>query len=202
MISVNENKVRESISLFSGNINSAFILVCDLGDSLDFDLDFNFSSSNSLQRFTNVVRNMIQKNIIEKPGKSGRTLILNDRSVLQLLVGRKYLSAGCSMNGLDGYLVGMPTEELYNRLFAKQLPDIDRITRRNLSSSESPDDAQIIPIEIDKKLEKQFPLYHYVKVKPDFYLHVKAGKYTENEIREMVSLLTQYLEDKAESVPY
>lgn len=199
---MNENKIRESISLFSGNINSAFILICQLGDSLEFDLDFNFSSSNSSQRFTNVVRNMIQKGIVEKPVKSGRTLILDERSVLQLLVGRKYLGAGCSMNSLAGYLVGMPTEELYSRLFAKQLPDIDRITRRNLSSSEPPDDTQIIPIEIDKKLEKQFPLYHYVKVKPDLYLHVKVGKYAENEIREMVALLTQYLEDKSESVPY
>lgn len=202
MISVNESNVREAISSFSGNINSAFILVCDLGDSLDFDLDFNFSSSNSLQRFTNIVRNMIQKNIIEKPGKSGRTLILNERSVLQLLVGRKYLSAGCSMNGLDGYLVEMPTEELYNRLFMKQLPDIEKITSRNLSSSEPPDDTQIIPTEIDKKIEKQYPLYHYIKVKPDLFIHVKTGKYTENELSDMVAILTQYLEDKAEAVPY
>ena len=106
------------------------------------------------------------------------------------------------MNGLDGYLVGMPTDELYNRLFAKQVPDIDRITRRSLSSSESQDDDQIIPIEIDKKIEKQYPLYHYIKIKPDLFIHVKTGKYTENELGDMVAILTQYLEDKAESVPY
>ena len=188
---MDENKVRDAISSFSGNINSAFILVCDLGDSLDFDLDFNFSSSNSLQRFTNVVRNMIQKGIVEKPVKSGRTLILDERSVLQLLVGRKYLGAGCSMNSLAGYLVGMSTDDLYDLLFAKQLPDIDKITRRGMTSSEPSENTQTIPIEINKKIEKQFPLYHYVKVKPDLYLHIKAGKFTESELNDMVTLLTQ-----------
>lgn len=195
-------KVKEAISSFSGNITAAFGLVYDLGKNLDFDMDFNFSSSNSLPRFTNVIRNMIQKGIVEKPVKSGRTLILDERSILQLLVGRKYLGAGCSMNALTGYLVGMSTDDLYDRLFVKQLPDIDRITRRSLSSSESMDDTQTIPIEIDKKIEKQFPLYHYVKIKPDLYLHVKVGKYAENELRDMVALLTQYLENRSESVPF
>lgn len=195
---MDEKKIREAISSFSGNINSAFILTCDLGDSLDFDLDFNFSSSNSLQRFTNVVRNMIQKGIVEKPVKSGRTLILDERSVLQLLVGRKYLGAGCSMNVLAGYLVGMTTDQIYDRLFAKQLPDIDKLARRNFISLERPDVKAALEKAGDELMTK-YPVYHYIKIKPDLYLHLKIGKYSPSEMDEMVSLLIGFLEGKTRS---
>ena len=197
-----ENKTREAISSFSGNINAAFTLIQNLNRGLDFDLGIYFDSSNSVQRFTNMVRNMIQKEIIEKPVKSGRSLILDERSILQLLVGRKYLASGCSMNALSGYLVGMTTEELYERLFTAQLPDIDKLARRSLSFSDLRDDTPMEPDEIDKKFEKKYPLYHYVKVKPDLYLHLKAGRYNEQELNDMVLLLKRFFEDSAKTEPY
>ena len=197
-----ENKIREAISSFSGNINAAFSLIQKLKQDLDLDLGFYFDSSNSSQRFTNMVRNMIQKEIIEKPVKSGRSLILDERSILQLLVGRKYLASGCSMNALSGYLVGMTTEELYERLFTAQLPDIDKLARRSLSFSDLRDDTPIEPDEIDKKFEKKYPLFHYIKVKPDLYLHVKAGRYNEQELNDMVLILKRFFEDSAKTEPY
>ena len=197
-----ENKTREAISSFSGNINAAFTLIQNLNRGLDFDLGIYFDSSNSVQRFTNMVRNMIQKQIIEKPVKSGRSLILDERSILQLLVGRKYLASGCSMNALSGYLVVMTTGELYERLFTAQLPDIDKLARRSLSFSDLRDDTPIEPDEFDKKFEKKYPLFHYVKVKPDLYLHVKAGRYNEQELNDMVLILKRFFEDSTKTEPY
>lgn len=196
---MDQDKIKQTISAFSGNINSAFMLIEGLNGKLDFELDFNFDSSTALQRFTNLVRNMIQKGIIDKPVKSGRTLILDERSILQLLVGRKYLGAGCSMNSLEGYLANMPTDELYDRLFTKQLPDIEKLARRSQQPYLLPNDTETFPCKIDK-YERNFPLYHYIKIKPDFHLHIKSGKYSANEINDIVNLIENYFENQQSTI--
>lgn len=183
---MDEIQIRKVISAFSGNINSAFMLVEGLSGELGFDLEFNFDSSTALQRFTNLVRNMIQKGIVDKPVKSGRTLILDDRSILQLLVGRKYLSAGCSMASLDGYLIGLSTESLYERLFTKQLPDVDKLARRAGDSSSSTDS------DVGTS-GGSYTGYYHAKVNPHLTIQFKAGKFSPDEMDEMVILLKSHL---------
>ncbi len=136
VMAMDEKELKRVISGFSGNIQAVYNLTRELYDKLGFDLDFNFDSTTASQRFTNLVRNMVGKGLVQKPAKLGRTLIFDERSFLQLIVARKYLGAGCSMLALAGYLVDMPTDEIYERLFAKQLPDIDKVARRSASALE------------------------------------------------------------------
>ena len=102
------------------------------------------------------------------------------------------------MNALAGYLVEMPTDELYERLFAKQLPDIDKIARRNFISIERPDVKAALE-KAENEYLARYPVYHYIKIKPDLYLHVRADKYLPSQIDEMVSLLTGFLEGQKRS---
>lgn len=195
---MNEKEIRNIISLFSGNIDTAFNLTNKLLDDLKIDLGINFKSSNALQKYTNMIRNMISRGIITQPIKSGRSLILNGRNLLELLVARRYLLAGCSMDSLSGYLVDVATEDIFDRLFAKQLPDIEKIARRNFISINRPDVKAALE-KAGEKLEKKYPIYHYIKVKPDIYLHLKVGKFLTSELEEMVSLLTEYLEGRSKT---
>jgi hypothetical protein len=187
---MDENELKLVISRFSGNIQAVYNLTRELYDKLGFDLDFNFESSNASQRFTNLVRNMVGKGLVQKPAKLGRTLIFDERSFLQLIVARKYLGAGCSMLALAGYLVDMPTDEIYERLFAKQLPDIDKVARRNASSLSA---KKSLLSNSEDQSERKFPLYHHIKIKPGLFLQAQTGKFTLGELDKMASILEKYV---------
>ena len=191
---MNEIELKLVISRFSGNIQGVYNLTRELQDKIGFELDFNFDSSTASQRFTNLVRNMVSKGLVQKPKKIGRTLIFDERTFLQLIVARKYLSAGCSMNAMAGYLVDMPTEEIYQRLFTKQLPDIDKVASRNTISVDQPEVHKPLA-KACRRLEKEYPIYHYIMVKPDLFLQAKVDKYQPSELEAMVCLLEQYVAD-------
>jgi len=191
VIDVNEKELRNSISSFSGNIQAMFSLTQDLRKHLDFDLDINFDSTNSLQRFTNIVRNMISRGVISKPLKSGRTLIFDEASYLQLLTARKYLVSGCSFDSLEGYLVGLSTDEIYDRLFAAQLPDIDKLTKRSLAASiRNRSEPSSEPSSFGPNL------YHHIKVGTGLILLAQQERYTEDEIFDLVDMLKKYVSER------
>ena len=184
-----DEELKRKISNFTGNIQGAFSLTQELYPDFNFDLDINFDSSMSVQKFTNMVRNMISRGLIQQPNKSGRTLILDERSFLELIVARKYLAAGCSMNSLSGYLTQMSTDEIYNRLFAKQLPDIEEVINRPfILGRKNQSQPEILEVHsTDRKL------YHHIKVGSGLYLFVQHGPYSEAEIHEMVTGLEKFV---------
>lgn len=189
-----EAGLREVISNFSGNIQAAHTFARYLKEEFEVDLDINFDSTNSLQRFTNIVRNMITRNVIQKPRKAGRTLIMDERSFLQLVVARMYLAAGCSLDSLAGYMVDMPTNDIYDRLFAEtQLPDVSKLTEQ-LSDSTKRSRGNASKSELGETNPR---LYHHVKVDTGLFLLAKAGEYEELEVLRMVALLKDYLDDRA-----
>lgn len=183
-----DDEIKLRISKFSGNIQAAYNLTQELHSEFNFDLDINFDSTNSFQRFTNMVRNMISRGLIQQPNKSGRTLILDERFFLQFIVARKYLSAGCSMNSLSGYLTEMPTDEIYNRLFAKQLPDIEKVAHR-LSISRQMHEG---PRQTTKLISED-KLYHHIKIGTGLFLLVQHGPFSEAEIHKMVTGLEKFV---------
>ena len=192
----NTESIREAVSSFTGSVPKAYVTILELKDELGFDLDFNFNAANGLQRFTTMVRNMIQRKVIGRPIKSGRSSILNETTLLQILVSRKYLNEGCGMGSLAGYLTKLSPDDLYDRLFAKQLPDIDKVASR-ISADRSDAQAALTTSEADFK--KQYPVYYYIKVKPDLFIHVKSDKYRTDELEAMVSLLAEYLDGRTKS---
>ena len=188
------NKLQKVISSFSGNIQAAYNLAKYLRYEFGVDFDINFDSTNSLQKFTNVVRNAISRNVIQRPLKAGRSSILGERELLQLVVARLYLSAGCSLDSLSGYLVDMPTDKIYERLFAEtQLPDIHKLTKQ-LSDSTQRKRSNVSRSELGEPNPR---LYHHIKVHTGLFLFAKAGDYEELEVMEMVDLLKNHLEERA-----
>jgi len=169
----------------------------ELYDSFNFDMNFNFESSNSVQKFTNMVRNMISGELVKKPIKSGRSLILAELEFLQLIVARKYLAAGCSMKDLAGFLLEMEVEELYDRLFTKQLADITKVAGRVVKTVKvdwghyDPSKSTLDSIAALKDASKD--LFHHIKVGTGLYLHVKHGKFGQSDIEKMIADLKQYL---------
>jgi len=187
---MNDENLRRIIAEFSGNIAAGYNLARTLREEFDVDLDINFDSTSSPQRFTNIVRNMISRNVIQRPIKAGRTLILREREFLQLVVARKYMSAGCSLDSLSNYLVEMQTDDIYARLFATHLPDIDKLTRQSSDSdrteSRSSSDLTGGPTALKN-------VFAHVKVDKGLVLQVKLGSYSEKEIYDMVGMLDEYL---------
>ena len=178
--------IRGRIATFSGNIQATFNLTEELHTHFNFDLDLYFSTSNSLQRFTNIVRNMLSRGVIQKPRKSGRNLIFHEMHLLQFLVARKYLDAGCSMDSLSGYLIGLSNDELYDRLFIKQLPDIELVAQRGSAASvaASPPRAKV---EFTRKS------YFNIKIINGLNLLVEQGKFSEDELTEMTTYLERFV---------
>ena len=193
MLIMEPKEIQDVISKFSGKLEATFYLTQDIYKHLGFDLDINFDSSNSLQRFTNMVRNMIGKGLVKKPIKLGRTLIFDERSYLELIVARKYIAAGISMDALSGYLADKTTKEVYERLFAKQLPDIDKLSKKSLVSTQKTRSES----SISGSGEPNPRLYHHVKVDTGLFLLAKAGEYEELEVMEMVVLLKNHLKERA-----
>ena len=187
-----EKELRDKISKFSGNILSCYSMTRELHKEFKFDLDINFDSTNSVQRFTNMVRNMVSRKLIEKPTKLGRNLIFDERSFLQLIVARKYLSSGSNMESLSGFLEGKSNDELYERLFANQLSDFEEVTKSRFSkaSVEKALSAQeVFPLG-DNVLLRQF------KIKAGLFLQVREGMLSQNELSDMVHMLKEYLENR------
>ena len=123
-------EVGDIINKFCGNIPSTFKVLRDIYEKFGMTPESVIFYFNSLQRFTNIFRNMLIKNIMNKPIKCGRNLIINENILLQFIVARKYLNAGCSMDSLSGYLINMSNNALYDRLFTKHLPDIEKIVNQ------------------------------------------------------------------------
>ena len=194
-------QLKDMISGFSGNIQSSYSFLKKVHDKLNFSLGLDFSSSNSLIRYTNMVRNFIGRELIEKPLKSGRNLILNERTLLQLLVARKYLGSGCSMDSLSGYLIEMPLDALYERLFAPQIPDIETLTTRVMAQKsacaykepETTNSSKLVRTERRKRL------FEHVPISADFYLVVRDGLFSEDELEEMKGLLAKFKKSKNKS---
>ena len=182
----NTESIREAVSSFKGTVPKAYVTILELKDELGFDLDFNFNAANGLQRFTTMVRNLIQREVIDRPIKSGRSSILNETTLLQILVSRKYLNEGCGMESLAGYLTQLSLEELYARLFARQLPDIDTVAGRSgRSSSTSFDSDQSAYNSFDSSPAGRNELYRYIKIGAGMYLHIQEGRYSLGEIEEI-----------------
>ena len=193
-----EKEIRNAISSFSGNLLAAYNLAEYLNEKYSLDLDFNFNSSNSVSKFTNIIRNMISRSVIQRPTKAGRSLILSEREFLQIAVARKYLLSGCSLDSLTGYLVDMPTDAIYDRLFSEtQLPDIHKLTKK-LSDSTQRSRSNVSRSELGEPNPR---LYHHVKVDTGLFLLAKAGEYEEVEVMEMVVLLNNHLKERAKRQP-
>lgn len=194
----NIDSIRNKLAGFMGNIPKTCDIIQSLKDDLRFDLDIRFNASNRLERFTNIVRNLVRLGVIDRPLKSGRSSILNEKILLQILVSRRYLSESVGLTSLSGYLTKLSTEELYDRLFAKQLSDIDKVVGRNTKSV----DRQKVKTALEKEgkdLQAIYPIYHYIKVKPDLFIHVKADRYRTDELKAMVTLLAEYIEGRTKS---
>ena len=170
-------------------------------DRLNFSLELDLSTPNSLIKYTNLVRNMIGRDLIERPLKSGRNLILNERTLLQILVARKYLGSGCSSEVLRGYLTEMPIDALYERLTASQLPDIETLTKRVIAQKsacaykepETTNSSKLVRTERRKRL------FEHVPISADFYLVVRNGLFSEDELEEMKGLLAKFKKSKNKS---
>ena len=195
------SQLKELISGFSGNIQSSYAFLREVHDRLNFSLGLDLSSSNSLIRYTNMVRNFIGRELIERPLKSGRTLILNERTLLQLLVARKYLGSGCSMDSLRGYLTEMPIDALYERLIASQLPDIETVTQRGGVQKSACAYKEQEPTSSLKlvRTERRKRLFEHVPISADFYLVVRDGLCSEDELEEMKGLLAKFKKTKNKS---
>lgn len=185
--------LRDKIFCFSGNIQAAYKFSEEVCSYLNFDLGINFDTSNSFQKFTNMVRNMIGRGLVQKPKKSGRTLILDERTFLQLIVARKYLASGCSMDCLSEYLIEMSIEELYDRLFTAQLPDIELVTQRGGACSNA------LPSRKSDAVVESYSrkLYYNIKISSGVNLLVEQGKLSEEQLSEV----TDYLKRLTSRVP-
>lgn len=185
-----DDQLTKAISTFSGNIQAAYSFISELRTEFNFDLNINFDSSNSLQKFTNMVRTMSSRGLIEKPKKSGRSLILTERNFLQLVLVRKYLGAGCSMNSLEGYLIHVSTENLYSRLFADRLPDIDQVASR--SSVMEKETTHYHGTKSDKTRSERLiapikNLFNHYQVGDDIQLQVRQGSIPKKQINAILS---------------
>lgn len=195
------SQLKELISGFSGNIQSSYAFLQKVHDRLNFSLELDLSTPNSLIKYTNLVRNMIGRDLIERPLKSGRNLILNERTLLQILVARKYLGSGCSSEVLRGYLTEMPIDALYERLFAPQIPDIETLTKRVMAQKsacaykepETTNSSKLVRTERRKRL------FEHVPISADFYLVVRDGLFSEDELEEMKGLLAKFKKGKNKS---
>lgn len=195
------SQLKELISGFSGNIQSSYAFLQKVHDRLNFSLELDLSTPNSLIKYTNLVRNMIGRDLIERPLKSGRNLILNERTLLQILVARKYLGSGCSSEVLRGYLTEMPLDALYERLFVSQLPDIETLTQRVIAQksacaykeTETTNSLKLVRTERRKRL------FEHVPISADFYLVVRDGVFSEDELEEMKGLLAKFKKSKNKS---
>lgn len=173
--------IREDISKFIGNIQAVYTFTKDNKDNFPFELDINFESPNSLQRFTNVIRNMISRGLMDKPSKLGKNLMFNERTYLQLIIVRKYMAAGCSIDSLVGYVTNLTIEDLYVRLFTKQIIDIDKLMQKS-------QEVAVKSIKINNP-----NLCHYIKIDTGLFLLAQQESYTSDEIDIMVDLLKKHL---------
>lgn len=195
------SQLKELISGFSGNIQSSYAFLQKVHDRLNFSLELDLSTPNSLIKYTNLVRNMIGRDLIERPLKSGRNLILNERTLLQILVARKYLGSGCSSEVLRGYLTEMPIDALYERLFAPQIPDIETLTKRVMAQKSACSCKEPETTNSSKlvRTERRKRLFEHVPISADFYLVVRDGLFSEDELEEMKGLLAKFKKGKNKS---
>ena len=180
--------LRDTISKFSGNIESSFYFLEVIHGHLNFDLDINFNTSNSLQKYINMVRNMISRGLVRKPRKSGRTLILDERSFLDFLVARKYLGAGCTMDCVSGYLLEMSLDDIYDRLFVKQLPDIEIVTGRSFAYCRA--ESNTPKLTFSKNSRK---LFYNIKIVTGLNLLVEQGRFSEAKLAEMTTYIEKFV---------
>jgi len=183
---MNDKEIKEKISRFSGNLQAAFALAEVLCTKYGVEFDINFDSSPAFQKFTNMVRNLISKDVISRPMKSGRSLIFDEKTFLQIIVARKYILSGISMENLSGYISELSINELYTRISAERLTDIDTVAgRSNRSSSSFIDSDQIVNYYSDSLPANRSELYRYIKIGTGFYLHIQEGRLSIGDIEEI-----------------
>ena len=132
---------------------------------------------------------MLSRRVIQKPKKSGRNLIFDEACFLHFLVARKYLASGCSMSSLSEYLLDMPIEDLYARLFEKQLPDIELVSQRGSASSAA---ESVVASTPRSKIEFTRKSYFNIKVTDGLNLLVEQGKFSEEDLTEMTTYLERF----------
>ncbi len=185
---MDKDKIQQQIESFYGSLTIAFEFVKDINDDLNIDFGTMLDSDNS-EKFVTFVRNLMSRSIIERPMKSGRSLILTGQNVLQILVARKYLGRGVAMNALKGQIADKPTGELYEKLFAKTLDDVIEITSTYSSS--------LMPEHYNDNEEEQSDsnLFHLIEINDNMKLLIKEGSYMTDKI----STITKYLKRQKRS---
>ena len=72
-------------------------------------------------RWANMVRNYVALGVVKRPEKQGKKLVLDYRTLLEILLARRYLAHGVSLRQLKGKFTSLSLEELEKRLFSPQL---------------------------------------------------------------------------------
>lgn len=180
---MNRDDLQQKIESFYGNMNSALVFIGELNQILNIDFNNIINSTNPEQKGITFIRNLINRNIISRPMKTGRSLLLTGEAILEILVTKRYLNRGVSMNALVGQIAGKPKKELYDKLFADQLTDIVDITSTYSSS--------LIENQGDDIESKQFDsnLFHHHKVNDDLEINVREGAYSDDVIDRVVKYL-------------
>jgi len=179
---MSNTSIENVLASFSGNIFSTYNLLKKIHKNLNFSFGIDFSSEASFPKFTNMVRNFIARELIEKPNKSGKSLILNERTVLQFIVSRKYMFHGCSMDNLKGYLFDFSLEELYKKLSQENLNEIDVIAKKEKEVIAQPIHTE--PIKTDK--------FIHSSVCDGFYIITQDGMFGEEDLNKLKNILFKF----------
>jgi hypothetical protein len=175
--------IQQKIESFYGNMNSAFIFIGELNQTLNIDFNNIIASTNPEQKIITFVRNLINKGIITRPMKSGRSLLLSGETILEILVVKRYLNRGVSMNALVGQIAGKPKKELWDKLFVDQITDIVDITSTYSSSLIVDKDDE------DELQQSDSNLFHHYKINNDLEINFREGSYPDDAIDRIVKNL-------------
>lgn len=187
---MDRDQIQKKIESFYGTMSNAWELISCFHEDLGMDFGVIAASSNSEKTFINFVRNLISRSVIDRPMKSGRSLILTGENVLQIMVARKYISKGVSMNALKGHIAGKSQKELFEKLFADKLTDIVEITSEFTSS--------LIEEKMqndETKTSADTDLFHYFDINVDMKLMVRQGTYSRESISRVVNYLKRQKRD-------
>ena len=95
----------------------------------------------------------------------------------------------------------MPIDALYERLIASQLPDIETVTQRGGVQKSACAYKEQEPTSSLKlvRTERRKRLFEHVPISADFYLVVRDGLFSEDELEEMKGLLAKFKKSKNKS---